>query len=231
MPPVEDPQPQGGDTIREDFDRIAHIPGGGWNHNSHYHRYILRRIPLRMDRVLDVGCGKGEFTRRMAERAARVEGIDLSPDMIAEAQKLSAGCPNIDYSAGDIRKAALKPGQYDCIASIATLHHLPLKDILEQLKSALAEGGVLAVLDLYRAQTVWDIIVSAVAFPANALCRLVKTGRIRDAHRAEWLAHSDHDVILPLHEIRTVCRAVLPGARVTRHLFWRYSILWRKPGK
>ncbi len=33
----------------------------------------------------------------------------------------------------------------------------------------------------------------------------------------------------PVGEVREVCRAVLPGAVVRRHLLWRYSIVWRKP--
>jgi hypothetical protein len=30
------------DTIREDFDRIALLPDGGWDHNSFYHPWLLR---------------------------------------------------------------------------------------------------------------------------------------------------------------------------------------------
>jgi len=32
-----------------------------------------------------------------------------------------------------------------------------------------------------------------------------------------------------LHEIRTVSNAILPGARLERRLFFRYSLIWRKP--
>jgi hypothetical protein len=34
---------------------------------------------------------------------------------------------------------------------------------------------------------------------------------------------------LPLAEIRRICANRLPGAKVKRHLFWRYSLVWRKP--
>jgi hypothetical protein len=34
---------------------------------------------------------------------------------------------------------------------------------------------------------------------------------------------------MKLEEIRRVADEVLPGAIVRRHLFWRYSLVWRKP--
>jgi len=29
---------------------------------------------------------------------------------------------------------------------------------------------------------------------------------------------------------RALARDLLPGARLDRHLFWRYSLVWRQPG-
>jgi hypothetical protein len=34
---------------------------------------------------------------------------------------------------------------------------------------------------------------------------------------------------LPLKQIRKVADAVIPGFRLQRHLFWRYSLVWQKP--
>ena len=36
--------------------------------------------------ILDIGCGEGALTARIAERGARVVGIDNSPEMVAAAQ-------------------------------------------------------------------------------------------------------------------------------------------------
>jgi hypothetical protein len=46
--------------------------------------------------------------------------------------------------------------------------------------------------------------------------------------RITWAAHSPHDSYLTLSELRRLCATTLPGATVCPHLFWRYSIVWRK---
>ena len=129
-----------------------------------------------------------------------------------------------------VRAAVFEPEQFDCIVSIATLHHLPLRETLAQLKSALKPGGTLAVLDLYQAETYSDFVVSATAVPLNGLARLLKTGRLFPPPelREAWDAHGRTDHYLTLREVRHICAEVLPSARIHRHLFWRYSIIWKK---
>jgi hypothetical protein len=68
------------DKVREDFDRLADLPeSSGWDHNAHYHPFLLKHLPPRLDEALEVGCGTGAFARVLAERCGRVVAIDLSP--------------------------------------------------------------------------------------------------------------------------------------------------------
>ncbi|MDF5707628.1 MAG: DUF1698 domain-containing protein [Nostoc sp. S4] len=66
------------EKIRHDFDRIALHEQEGWNHNSHYHNFLLKQLPLDSRNVLDIGCGTGLYSRLIAQRADRVIAIDLS---------------------------------------------------------------------------------------------------------------------------------------------------------
>ena len=46
---------------------------------------------------------------------------------------------------------------------------------------------------------------------------------------AAWAEHGKVDRYMTLRQVRAVCARVLPGAEIRRHLFWRYSLVWRKP--
>jgi 2-polyprenyl-3-methyl-5-hydroxy-6-metoxy-1,4-benzoquinol methylase len=59
---------------------------GYWNHNVHYQPVILNEVPSGCRTALDVGCGDGMLARRLAERSAKVTGIDRDPRMIALAR-------------------------------------------------------------------------------------------------------------------------------------------------
>ena len=216
--------------IRADFDRIAAFDRDGWSHNNHYHDYLLRYAPAHMESALDVGCGAGMFTRLLADRAEHVTGIDLSPRMIECARQRSAGYSNIEYRVADIMAINLPSASFDCIASVATLHHLPLSDVLARLRDALKPGAVLLVLDLYKAHTVDEKLYALLGLPASLIMKRIHRSPLRPSpeERAAWDAHGATDHYLTLGEIRRACAEVIPGAQVRQHILWRYSLIWRK---
>jgi SAM-dependent methyltransferase len=221
------------DTIRADFDRLASLEAETWNHNNHYHRFMLTHVPSPCIEALDIGCGAGVFTRLLAQRAQHVHALDLSPEMIRVARARSPGIHNITYQVGDVLACTLPAGRFDCIASIATFHHLPIEEILLRARDALTEGGVLINLDLFVAERLSERALGVISLPPALLLRLIKTGRLRDtpAEREAWAAHGAHDHYPFLSEVRRACAAILPGAVVQPHPFWRYSLIWRKPGQ
>ncbi|HEY0070491.1 MAG TPA: class I SAM-dependent methyltransferase [Chloroflexia bacterium] len=226
--------PQSTSTIQADFDRLALLTvDQQWSHNSHYDSYLLRHVPTPCREALDIGCGTGAFARSLAERSDHVLGIDLSPEMVRVATSRSDGYPNIEYRVADVMQLDLPGEQYDCIASIATLHHMPTDAILREMKAALKPGGTLLVLDLYEAEGWADRLTNVLALPLNLVLRLVKQRRLRESPevRAAWEEHGRGDRYLTLGEVRRICAKVLPGAKVKRHLLWRYSLVWRKVEK
>jgi SAM-dependent methyltransferase len=224
--------------VREDFDRLALLSGEeGWDHNAYFHAFLLRQLPRRLDDALDVGCGTGAFARSLAERCGRVLAIDLSPRMIEVARARSGEYPNIEYEVADANSWAFPVGCFGCAVSITTLHHLPLAPTLANMGGALRPGGTLLVLDLYRAQSAADYLAGVAGFPASKAIRLAKTGSLLDRQRSPdvqwaWEKHFASDVFPTLAEVRRACaEAGLRGARVRRHLLWRYSVVWRKPAR
>lgn len=59
--------------------------------------------PLPADKILDIGCGDGVLTARIAERASIVTGYDASPNLIAAARSAYSTVPNITWHILDCR--------------------------------------------------------------------------------------------------------------------------------
>ncbi len=220
--------------VQADFDRIAlhsnRDSDERWNHNTHYHRFLLDHVPTGCTSALDLGCGTGAFARLLAQRAEHVLALDLSPQMIRQAQARSADAPNIDFQVADAVVWECPPEQFDYIVSIAALHHLPMEEVLSKLKRGLAPGGSLVILDIYQTRFA-DLFVNLVAIPANVFMQRLKNGHrppVSQEARAAMAEHIAHDSYLTLAQVRHLAQAILPGAQVRRHLFWRDSLVWKK---
>jgi len=216
-------------TIQEDFDRIALVSPDGATHNDHYHNFLLRYLPSNCLEALDIGCGTGSFARCLAERLQHVTALDLSPEMIRIARERSANFLNIDFKLADVRNWVLADESFDCIASIATLHHLPIEEMLLKMKAALKPGGVLLILDLFEPAGLADSFANLLALPVSTVLRLRHHGLLPQREvRAAWTAHERHDSYSTMSEVHTLAERILPGAKIRKHLLWRYSLVWEK---
>jgi ubiquinone/menaquinone biosynthesis C-methylase UbiE len=224
-------------VIQADFDRLALLDAKGWTQNNHYHNFLLPHLPNDCQNALEVGCGTGAFARRLAERTRHVVALDLSPEMIRVARLRSAEFSNLEFQVADAMSWDFPAAHFDCIATIATLHHLPLREVIVKLRDALKPGGVLIVLDLFEpernlltAAGLVDTFLNLVAMGLSVSLRLIQNGRLKPPRevRAAWAAHEQHDSYPKMSEIRTLCAEILPGAKIKKHLLWRYSIFWQK---
>jgi ubiquinone/menaquinone biosynthesis C-methylase UbiE len=215
--------------VKADFDRIALLSSESV-HNDHYLNFLARHIPRDCANALEIGCGTGAFSRLMAARAERVLALDLSPNMIRLAETRSRSFPNIDFQCADARACELPAERFDCIASIATLHHLQMEEMLSKMKAALKPRGTLLILDLFESVGTFDTLTSMLAMPVSMSLRIFQTGSLRAPRevREAWQEHGRSDSYLTLSNIRNICAEMLPGAKVRKHLLWRYSIVWKK---
>jgi len=222
------------DRVREDFDRLAGLSEGSHcDHNAHYHPFLLKQLPERMDEALEVGCGTGMFARLLAERCERVVGVDLSPRMVEVARARSKDHPNVRYVVADATAWEFPPERFHCAASIMTLHHLPIEPVLAMMRDALKPGGTLLLLDFYRVRTITDHALGALAAPVSKAIRLARTGTLAERQAPElrkaWEQHGRTDAYPTLSQVRGACETELRGATVRKHLLWRYTVVWRKP--
>jgi ubiquinone/menaquinone biosynthesis C-methylase UbiE len=203
------------------------MPAGvPWDHNSHYHTFLLAQAPAPMRHALDVGCGQGDFAGLLAARAERVDAIELDAATLATARRLQTGHTNLHFIPGDLMQLDLTEGEYDLITCLASLHHMDFDGALRKMKRLLAPGGTLAILGLYREASLPDYLISAVAVPINLIYRLA-------LQRANAAGPENGVPVRPatmtLAQIDRAAARIVAGARLRRHLLWRYSLVWRKP--
>lgn len=196
---------------------------GRWNHNTHYHRALLRRLPPAVGRVLDVGCGDGTFARQLATRAREVVAIDVAPAEVERARS-AADVANIRWETADVMTYEPVGGPFDVVTALAVVHHLPFAEALARMSWLLVPGGRLVVLGLWPpTASVQDFMVSVAGSVATNALQVV---RGRTAMNSPAL-----DPEMPLDEVRRRVAHVLPGATVSRRVLWRYVLDWTKPGQ
>jgi SAM-dependent methyltransferase len=94
--------------------------------------------PFAGERILDLGCGSGQLTAKIAECGAEVIGMDRSPEMLAEARR---NFPALKFEIGDAANFELD-APVDAVFSNAALHWVKNADgAAQSIARALRKGG------------------------------------------------------------------------------------------
>lgn len=112
---------------------------------------LFERGVIRGARILDAGCGAGGHAIELARRGFSVTGLDMSAQLIAEAQRrISEPLLSVSFSVGDILNLASST-QYDGILCRGVLNDLldeaSREEAFHAFSRALRPGGVL-ILDV-----------------------------------------------------------------------------------
>jgi len=96
------------------------------------------------DRVLDLGCGNGQNTKKAAKIAKKVVGIDLDENSLALAKK-SIRLKNITFKKVGLEKPLpFKDASFNKVLFLDVLEHLEKRDqALDEAKRVLVPGGLL----------------------------------------------------------------------------------------
>jgi ubiquinone/menaquinone biosynthesis C-methylase UbiE len=141
-------------------------------------------------RVLDVGCGTGVLTRRLA-RLSTVEtviGVDPAPALLERARELANDVPNISFQEADGRSLPFDDEAFDVVVFDSTLSHVPEPGrALAEAHRILCPSGWLAIFD-------GDYATTTVALgdydPLQACVEMMMANSVND----RWLARR-----LPAH--------------------------------
>ncbi len=90
------------------------------------------------ERILDLGCGTGHLTARIAESGATVVGLDHSAEMLELAR---AAFPQLEFVQGDARDCTFAE-PFDAVFSNAVLHWVrPPEAVVRRVRDVLRPGG------------------------------------------------------------------------------------------
>jgi SAM-dependent methyltransferase len=95
--------------------------------------------------ICDLGCGPGQIARYLQRQGVKTLGVDLSPQMVAEAQRLN---PEIHFHQGDMLSLPNEDNSWGGIAAFYCIIHIPREhvvDALREMKRVLKPGGVLLI--------------------------------------------------------------------------------------
>jgi SAM-dependent methyltransferase len=99
------------------------------------------------DRVLDIGCGDGFFTRRFyADRAGRIDAVDVEDSAIAHARRYHTH-PKINYFKCNAVTEPFPSDAYDAVIWNGAIGHFSTADtavVLQKVHACLAPSGVFA---------------------------------------------------------------------------------------
>lgn len=112
---------------------------------EHWHRYAAATSLVAGKRVLDAACGEGYGSRFLAQAAASVTGVDLSPAAVAHASQRYVR-DNLRFLAGSVTALPLADASIDAVVSFETIEHLEGQaEMLAEFRRVLAPDGVLVI--------------------------------------------------------------------------------------
>jgi 2-polyprenyl-6-hydroxyphenyl methylase/3-demethylubiquinone-9 3-methyltransferase len=106
--------------------------------------HFLTDVMVRGKSALDVGCGLGFFSERLARRGARVLATDLGPGLV-ERTRERVGC---EAQVADALRLAdqFGPDRFDLVVSSECIEHTPNpREALLQMVTVLKPGGYIAI--------------------------------------------------------------------------------------
>lgn len=111
-------------------------------------------------KVLDIGCGLGDFCWLLSNKNAKVTGVDISKDAIAKAKKCYKN-KNLNFSVADLTKNVNLKDKFDIIICSHLLEHLDTTESSSLLSNAyklLEDNGRLIIILPLNEKTIIDSI-------------------------------------------------------------------------
>lgn len=130
------------------FTNLEHIwwgaktPAGQKRYDNKFE--IFKKIckPMKKHTILEIGCGDGEFTKRLVNINSKIIATDLTPSVVAKGRKtIKRG--NIKFMVDNAEKMQFKNKSFDVVCGVSILHHIDREKSLKEVFRVLKPRGQL----------------------------------------------------------------------------------------
>jgi 2-polyprenyl-3-methyl-5-hydroxy-6-metoxy-1,4-benzoquinol methylase len=158
-----------------DWSRLYTVADGFTYHFHVRRQRVLELLPEKLGRVVDIGCGPGVMAEAVLARGGTFEGVDLSPEMVREAQERFNGREGVSFREGSIEALAAPDNAYDQLICMAVIEYLaaPRKAFAEMAR-VLRPGGI-AIVTVPKRRHI-DRVTIGVTTPVRAVARMLGGG-------------------------------------------------------
>jgi 2-polyprenyl-3-methyl-5-hydroxy-6-metoxy-1,4-benzoquinol methylase len=202
-----------------------------WSHNEAYTPWIMRQARTVHRRggstALDVGCGTGDLLKKLARLMDDVTGIEPDGRTAARARANLTGIKHAVVHETSFGSVTFDESSFDFVTFVAAVHHLPLAQTLNDARRLVRPGGRVVIVGLAR-ETSADMPWSVASMFLNPV-----VGAIRHPRRAvatpERMTAPTLDPRETFEQVAAAAQQALPGVKMRRGLFWRYTAVWIAP--
>lgn len=133
--------------------RVAEYLGREIPHRQTAEEMLLKALPRRAERVLDLGTGDGRLLALVHDRhpQAAAIGLDSSKPMLARAAERFESDPLVELREHELATPLVERGPFDAVVSSLAIHHLEderKRELFGEIHALLAPNSVFANLDL-----------------------------------------------------------------------------------
>src|SRR5882757_4885609 len=148
---------QADQRLQQEFNQWA-AAGRGDEMESHHSDITEQTLALMdiqtADRILDLGCGTGWASRRMARivTAGEVVGLDVADEMLRRAEQASSAFRNVRYAWGSAENIPEADNAFNKVLSVESFYYYADQGkALEELRRVMSPGAKLSILiNLYK---------------------------------------------------------------------------------
>ena len=107
-------------------------------------RFLEKKYGDKKFKILEIGCGTGEYTRHFARLLpnATITGLDISPKILTVAKEKCKQLVNVKFVSRSAYDTKFKKEDFDVVCGFYILHHLDTEKTSSEIKRVIKPGGL-----------------------------------------------------------------------------------------